>query len=135
MAKVFLPQRSGAADSVALRSRRTKEVDRLLADIERPQREVARALRQLILETVPGLQEKVMYGVPWYRGKDYVCAIASHSDHTNLEFYRGSSLRDPGRLLEGTGKNLRHVKIFVVEDVGQPRLKALLREALDLDAA
>ncbi len=76
-----------------------------------------------------------MYGVPWYRGKNYVCAIASHSDHTNLEFYRGSSLRDPAKLLEGTGKNLRHVKVYDLAGARQPRLKALLREALELDAA
>jgi hypothetical protein len=55
-----------------------------------------------------------MYGVPWYRGKNFVCAIATHSDPTNLELYRGTSLRDPERLLEGTGKNLRHVKVYDV---------------------
>ena len=76
-----------------------------------------------------------MYGVPWYRGKDYICAIAAYSDHTNLEFYRGTSLRDPGRLLEGSGRNLRHVKIYAVGDVVQPRLKTLLREAIGLDGS
>ncbi len=76
-----------------------------------------------------------MYGVPWYRGNTYVCAIASHSDHTNLEFYRGASLRDPARLLEGTGKNLRHVKLYAVADVRSARLKALIREANAFDAA
>lgn len=114
-------------------SRRTKEVDRVLAEIEPPQRAIARALRELVLETGSGLQEKVMYGVPWYRGKGYVCAIASHSDHTNLEFYRGSSLRDPAKLLEGTGKNLRHVKVYALADTKKPSLKALLREAIELD--
>ncbi len=74
-----------------------------------------------------------MYGVPWYRGRNYVCAIASHTDHTNLEFYRGVSLRDPAGLLEGTGKNLRHVKVHSVADVKQPPLRALLRQALELD--
>ncbi len=76
-----------------------------------------------------------MYGVPWYRGRNYVCAIASHSRHTNLEFYRGTSLRDPGRLLEGTGKNMRHVKVRSVNDVARPALRALIREAIELDGA
>ncbi|HYM38763.1 MAG TPA: DUF1801 domain-containing protein [Thermoplasmata archaeon] len=116
-------------------SGRSEDVDKLLAAIEPPQREVARALRDLVLETGPDLQEKVIYGVPWYRGKSYVCAIAAHSDHTNLEFYRGTSLRDPTALLEGTGKNLRHVKVYAVGEVRRPRLRALLREAIALDAA
>ena len=116
-------------------SRRSQDVDKLLAEIDTPQRAVARALRQLVLETGADLQEKVMYGVPWYRGKAYVCAIVAHSDHTNLEFYHGSSLRDPARILEGTGKNLRHVKVHAVDVVRRPSLRALLREAIELDAA
>lgn len=111
------------------------EVDRLLEEIPRPQRGIARALRRLILEAGPGLEEKVMYGVPWYRGKGYVCAVAAHSDHTNLVFARGTSLRDPAGLLEGTGKNMRHVKLYAEADVRRPSLKALVREAIDLDAA
>ncbi len=110
-------------------------MDRLLDEIEEPQRAVARVLRDLIRDTGPGLQEKVMYGVPWYRGTGYVCAIASHSDPTNLEFYCGASLRDPAGLLEGTGKNMRHVKLRRVDDARQPRLAALVREAIDLDGA
>lgn len=120
-------------ESMPSASRPTGDVDRVLAEIEPPQREVARALHRVLLGL--GLQEKVRYGVPWYRGKDYVCAIAAHSHHTNLEFYRGSSLRDPGGLLEGTGKNLRHVKVHTVDEATQPRLKALLREALELDGS
>lgn len=119
---------------MASASRRNKDVDRALAEIDPPQRRVAQALRALILATGPGLQEKMMYGVPWYRGKNYIFAIAAHSSHTNLEFYRGSSLRDPAGLLEGTGKNLRHVKLSTVDDVRRTNLKALLREAIALDA-
>jgi hypothetical protein len=128
-------RRIGRDDSVPTARKRRKNVDRILAGVQSPQREVAEALRRLILATGPALQETVMYGVPWYRGKDYVFAIAAHSSHTNLEFYRGTSLRDPGHLLEGTGKNLRHVKVFTVEDARQPRLQALLLEAIEFDAA
>ncbi len=120
-------------ETMASTDRKSKEVSALLEEIDPPQREVAHALREVILETGFGLQEKVRYGVPWYRGKNYVLAIAAHSNHTNLEFYRGSSLRDPARVLEGTGKNMRHVKVRTVADAKHPRLQALLREAIALD--
>ena len=32
-------------------------------------------------------------------------------DHTNVGFFHGAHLADPGHLLEGTGKNMRHVKL------------------------
>jgi hypothetical protein len=31
--------------------------------------------------------------------------------HTNVGFFYGAHLDDPGRLLEGVGKNMRHVKL------------------------
>jgi hypothetical protein len=31
--------------------------------------------------------------------------------HTNVGFFRGAHLDDPARLLEGSGKNMRHVKL------------------------
>ncbi len=116
-------------------SRRNADVDRVMGEIDPAQRKVARALREVILEVGPELEEKVRYGVPWYRGKGYIVAIAAQSDHTNLEFHRGTSLRDPAHLLEGTGKNMRHVKDYSVDGARQPRLKALLREALEFDAS
>ncbi len=118
---------------MASATRHNKDVDRLFDQMGGPQQHVARALRELILETGPELQEKSMYGTPWYRGKGLVFAIAAHSAHTNLEFSRGTSLRDPAGLLEGTGKNMRHVKIRSVGDLESPQLRALLHEAIDLD--
>ena len=115
-------------------ARRSKDVDQLLARIESPQRDVATALREAILEAGPELREGVKWGVPCYSANKLVCSIAAHSDHTNLEFYRGTSLRDPKRLLEGTGKSLRHVKLHSVADVTPIRLKPLLREAIAIDA-
>jgi len=116
-------------------ARRSKDVDRLLAALESPQREVARALRALILEAGPELHESVRWGVPCYRGKRYVCSIAAHSDHTNLGFFRGAALRDPNKLLEGTGKWLRHVKVCREVDLKPVPLKALLREAIAIDSS
>jgi hypothetical protein len=31
--------------------------------------------------------------------------------HVNVGFFQGAALRDPGRLLQGTGKFMRHVKL------------------------
>ena len=33
------------------------------------------------------------------------------SNHTNVGFFYGAHLQDPARLLEGTGKAMRHVKL------------------------
>jgi hypothetical protein len=91
-------------------------------------------LRELIRATLPDLDEYVDgWGVIRYsRGwgmRDWVCYVSGHKAHANLGFARGASLPDPDHLIEGTGKNLRHVKLRSVAEVDQPGMKRLLEEA------
>jgi hypothetical protein len=56
----------------------------------------------------------------------YVNAFAAH---VNVGFFHGAALDDPARLLEGTGKRMRHVKLRWGEDVNEPALRALIAAA------
>jgi hypothetical protein len=49
--------------------------------------------------------------------------------HVNVGFFQGAKLRDPARLLQGTGKNMRHVKLRSGEAVDAESLKILVAEA------
>jgi hypothetical protein len=49
--------------------------------------------------------------------------------HVNVGFFRGAEIADPGRLLEGTGKYMRHVKIRPGEDTDARALTALIETA------
>jgi hypothetical protein len=47
----------------------------------------------------------------------------------NVGFFHGAELDDPKRLLEGTGKRMRHVKVKPGVDLGWAALAALIRAA------
>ncbi len=49
--------------------------------------------------------------------------------HVNVGFFRGAELTDPARLLEGTGKFMRHVKLRPERDVDAGALKKLIETA------
>ncbi|HJZ97223.1 MAG TPA: hypothetical protein VKE70_12010 [Candidatus Solibacter sp.] len=49
-----------------------------------------------------------------------------------LGFWYGTLLPDPKSLLEGTGKQSRHVKIRDQSDIARPALRTLLRAAIDI---
>ena len=49
--------------------------------------------------------------------------------HVNVGFFQGASLKDPQRLLEGSGKRMRHVKVRLGEPVNDTALKALIAAA------
>jgi hypothetical protein len=49
--------------------------------------------------------------------------------HVNVGFFRGAEIADPERLLEGTGKFMRHVKLRPESDVDAPALMKLIETA------
>ena len=98
-----------------------------------PQRELAAAVRKLIRSAAPKLEERILWGMPWYLGKEKVLVVTATGERINLGFWRGTSLKDPKGLLEGTGKGMRHVKLRSVDEVRAPAVKTLIQEALVLD--
>lgn len=55
--------------------------------------------------------------------------VAVFRDHTNVGFFLGAALPDPMRLLEGTGRRMRHVKTRPGVDVADAALEALISSA------
>jgi hypothetical protein len=88
------------------------------------QRNVLLELRRFILSVVPDAVEEIKWSRPCYSTpRGMFCYLHSTKGHATLGFQRGASLRDPGRLLEGTGKEMRHIKF---RGDFSPRLAAVL---------
>lgn len=51
------------------------------------------------------------------------------TSHVNVGFFQGAGLRDPARLLEGTGKHMRHVKLRAGESTNAAALRKLIEAA------
>jgi hypothetical protein len=55
--------------------------------------------------------------------------VNAFRDHVNVGFFVGALLKDPGRLLEGTGKRGRHVKLRPGREVDSAALAQLIDAA------
>ncbi len=55
--------------------------------------------------------------------------VDAFTAHVNVGFFGGAELRDPGRLLQGTGKFMRHVKLGPGHDVDTDALITLIETA------
>src|SRR5262245_43282403 len=51
------------------------------------------------------------------------------TNHVNVGFFRGAEIADPGRLLEGTGRFMRHVKLGPDRAVDATALMKLIETA------
>jgi len=114
------------------------DLDLMLDNYDPGIRELSLQARELITRLVPEAGEKVHPG--WRTisfsldGKmsGQVCSIGPHKKYVNLYFMSGISLDDPKGLLEGTGKNMRHVKITDAKELNSAALKALIKAAIKL---
>ena len=55
--------------------------------------------------------------------------VDAFSAHVNVGFFRGAEIADPDRLLEGTGKFMRHVKLGREREVDTVALTKLIETA------
>jgi hypothetical protein len=98
-------------------------------------KEVIAAVRRLVKKTVPAAAEAVNpWGVPVFEVNGTLCFLMAGKQHVTLGFVQGTSLPDPAGLLEGTGKNLRHVKLKTADQVSNPHLENLIIEAAVVNA-
>jgi hypothetical protein len=96
--------------------------------------EIVRGLQALVREVVPEVTETINpWGIPTFELNGPLCYFMIAAKHITFGFTRGTSLSDPKGLLEGTGKNLRHVKLRNVEDLGKDGLRQLVEEAARLN--
>lgn len=96
-------------------------------------KEIARQTRILIHKVLPEVVEVVWtrqkntgFGTGPRKKTEHFCWIMPATNHVNLGFNYGAELPDPKKLLEGTGKIFRHVKIKSVKDLTNPALVKLL---------
>ena len=96
--------------------------------------EITMALRVLIKKTVPKSRELLNpWGLPTYEWRGAIGYIMVGKKHVTFGFARGSELPDPAKLLEGSGKNLRHVKIRDKAQLVDANLRDLILSAVNLN--
>ncbi len=113
--------------------KKAKKKSSYVRDLNPKLRKVVRALRSLVKGAVPGTKETVnAWGIPTFERKDPFCFYMVGKNHVTFGFHFGASLSDPEGLLEGTGKNIRHVKLRTMADLEQKGLRQLVLAAARL---
>jgi hypothetical protein len=68
------------------------------------------------------------YG-PTARASDAVLSLAAYPRWVTLFFLHGTSLADPSCLLQGTGRQVRSIRLRSAEDLDSPAIAALVEQA------
>jgi hypothetical protein len=68
---------------------------------------------------------------PTERPSDAVFSIAAGANGVSLCFLQGASLRDPRKILQGSGKQTRFVRLESTATLAQPEVDGLIAAALE----
>jgi hypothetical protein len=97
-------------------------------------KDLANELRRAVRKTVPASREGInSWGIPTFDFHGPFGLLMVGKNHVTFGFTRGTTLSDPAGLLEGTGKNLRHVKLQTAEQLRDANLRQLILEAAALN--
>lgn len=103
----------------------SEKIQNFIEELERFMPEKAKivlALRDMILNVKPGIAEGFMYGGLVYKTDYLVWGIFSAKNHITIEFVKGHVLEDPFSVLQGTGKERRHIKIKTFDEIENKRV-------------
>ena len=67
---------------------------------------------------------------PTERPSDALFSIAVYPRRVNLFFLHATRLPDPGRLLKGKGKSIRHIAVDQLKTLDAPAVRTLMEHAL-----
>lgn len=76
-------------------------------------------LRELLQESVPNSTEEFKWSRPVYRTDKDFAYLKRAKNYITLGFFNFEKLLDEDNRLEGTGKDMRHVKLTTFNDVDE----------------
>ncbi len=125
-------------NSAATKRPKPRSFSGVIKNCSRPVQAIAQALRDLVVEELPGAEERFVGGprsIAMYRTMADVCWIQPQKAHCNIYFPRGTELTDPDGFLEGTSQRFKHAKLRSLDDLERLPLRAWLRESVALNEA
>lgn len=96
---------------------------------------ITNSLREIILSNFPKLKEEYKWSMPNYSYKGLVCYLQASKKHVNVGFHKGNELEaiDKNKLLQGSGKTMRHIRVVNQEDINAEFLIPLIQAAMKLN--
>lgn len=107
-------------------------VDEYIDKLDSPMKEISIELQKIVMACPSDLKEGMKWNVPTYTANRNICSIMAHKKHVNFQIFQGAHIKGAGKL-EGTGKDMRHLKFSRLDAVNQSDVGEYLKQAVELD--
>lgn len=116
-----------------MKKSKDEKVQSFLEDIKmlnHEQYKILQKLREIVLKAYPKTTERMMYGGIMFTLKEDFGGIFASKNHISFEFSKGYTFKDPSKLLEGTGKFRRHLKIKSLTDIDDKKVESFVKQVV-----
>ncbi len=97
---------------------------------------VFKKLRQIVLQSAPGIEEKLRYGIPFFDYYGWMCYLSPLKNNKGvyIAFLKGFELSNIQGILEANGRSMvKSVTYTHVNEIDEKMLNEILQEALFLN--
>lgn len=106
------------------------DVKSWLAELDPQKRAIAEAIRRAVREAVPAITEEIKWGRPVFALDTNTAYLTAAKKHITFGYFNGAGLDDPDGQLEGSGKQMRSIKLRAATDVPVRAIKAWTKQAI-----
>jgi Domain of unknown function (DU1801) len=116
-----------------------KQLERFIAKFEPERQTLIRSVRRALRRRLPAANELVWDNYNFFvigysateRPSDSVVSLAAAANGVGLSFYRGATLPDPHRILQGSGAQNRFIRLESAKVLERFEVEALIAAAIE----
>lgn len=105
-----------------------EQVTKYISEAPEEQMKIMERIREIIHQEVPGVKENFKWGRPVFSTDIDFAYFKTTKSYLTLGFFKFEKIKDNSHLLEGTGKDMRHIKIRKFDDLQSPLIKNWLHQ-------
>lgn len=106
----------------------SKEVDTYISESSENFRPILEEIRRIFHAEIPDIIESYKWSRPIFGVQKDIAYIKEFKQYVTLGFYKASNITSNTELLEGTGKDMRHIKIRSIKEIDETILKKWIKE-------
>ena len=130
--------KAGAPATRATAAAAEQQITTFIDKFEPKHQALIRAVRRALRKRLPAAHELVYDNYnffvigysPTERPSDAILSIAAGASGVGLCFLRGAKLRDPKKILSGSGNQTRFLRLASADVLARPEVEALVAEAI-----
>jgi len=110
-----------------------EKIDLFVSKLSVDKKDIVIALSELTSQ----ISNKAKADIKWnafcfFKGDRAFVGIMPYRKYVSVIFDHGSELKDDKKALEGSGKNMRHIKLFAMEDIEDKNVKYYIEQSFSL---